>query len=93
MLFMANTHPALTPVSLYPLLLLPAALQTYPTQCRKVDFACLGLRPHLMLKLVKKPPPSGEGPHGFSDLFSTVVVENTEAPLISTAVPGIVHVA
>ncbi|CAE7790387.1 CAPH, partial [Symbiodinium sp. CCMP2456] len=44
----------------------------------KVDFACLGLRPHLMLKLVKKPPPSGEGPHGFSDLFSTVVVENTE---------------
>ncbi|CAJ1359213.1 unnamed protein product [Effrenium voratum] len=45
----------------------------------KVDFACLGLRPHLMLKLVRKPPPPNEGPHGFSDLFSTVVVENNEA--------------
>lgn len=45
----------------------------------KCDFACLGLRPHLMLKLVRKPQPPGEGPHGFSDLFSTVVVENPEA--------------
>jgi len=45
----------------------------------KCDFACLGLRPHLMLKLVKKPPPPGDGPHAFSDLFSTVVVENPEA--------------
>lgn len=45
----------------------------------KVDFACLGLRPHLMLKLVRKPPPPTEGPHGFSELFSTVVVENNEA--------------
>ncbi|CAK9090803.1 Condensin complex subunit 2 (Barren homolog) (Chromosome assembly protein xCAP-H) (Chromosome-associated protein H) (Non-SMC condensin I complex subunit H) [Durusdinium trenchii] len=45
----------------------------------KVDFACLGLRPHLMLKLVRKPPPPTEGPHAFSDLFSTVVVENNEA--------------
>ncbi|CAE7228308.1 ncaph [Symbiodinium natans] len=55
----------------------------------KVDFACLGLRPHLMLKLVKKPPPSGEGPHGFSDLFSTVVVENTEAfPWLASSKPG-----
>jgi len=54
----------------------------------KVDFACLGLRPHLMLKLVKKPPPSGEGPHGFSDLFSTVVVENTEAfPWLASSKP------
>ncbi|CAK9090391.1 Condensin complex subunit 2 (Barren homolog) (Chromosome assembly protein xCAP-H) (Chromosome-associated protein H) (Non-SMC condensin I complex subunit H) [Durusdinium trenchii] len=44
----------------------------------KVDFACLGLRPHLMLKLVRKPPPPTEGPHAFSDLFSTVVVENNE---------------
>lgn len=45
----------------------------------KCDFACLGLRPHLMLKLVRKPPPPGEGPHAFSDLFSTVVVENPDA--------------
>jgi len=45
----------------------------------KCDFACLGLRPHLMLKLVKKPQPPGDGPHSFSDLFSTVVVENPEA--------------
>jgi len=45
----------------------------------KCDFACLGLRPHLMLKLVRKPPPPGDGPHAFSDLFSTVVVENPEA--------------
>eukprot|EP00418_Pyrodinium_bahamense_P062655 CAMPEP_0179090420 /NCGR_PEP_ID=MMETSP0796-20121207/41251_1 /TAXON_ID=73915 /ORGANISM="Pyrodinium bahamense, Strain pbaha01" /LENGTH=768 /DNA_ID=CAMNT_0020787991 /DNA_START=60 /DNA_END=2366 /DNA_ORIENTATION=+ len=45
----------------------------------KCDFACLGLRPHLMLKLVRKPQPEGEGPHSFSDLFSTVVVENPEA--------------
>eukprot|EP00438_Fugacium_kawagutii_P030122 Skav205181 [mRNA] locus=scaffold1333:80291:82366:+ [translate_table: standard] len=45
----------------------------------KVDFACLGLRPHLMLKLVRKPPPPTEGPHAFSELFSTVVVENNEA--------------
>jgi hypothetical protein len=45
----------------------------------KCDFACLGLRPHLMLKLVRKQEPSGEGPHAFSDLFSTVVVENPEA--------------
>ena len=44
----------------------------------QVDFACLGLRPHLMLKLVRKPPPSSEGPHAFADLFSTVVVENNE---------------
>jgi len=45
----------------------------------KVDFACLGLRPHLMLKLVRKPPPPTDGPHAFSELFSTVVVENNEA--------------
>ncbi|CAE8649230.1 unnamed protein product, partial [Polarella glacialis] len=45
----------------------------------KCDFACLGLRPHLMLKLVRKPEPDGEGPHAFSDLFATVVVENPEA--------------
>jgi len=45
----------------------------------KCDFACLGLRPHLMLKLVRKSQPEGEGPHSFSDLFSTVVVENPEA--------------
>jgi len=45
----------------------------------KCDFACLGLRPHLMLKLVRKPQPEGEGPHSFSDLFYTVVVENPEA--------------
>jgi hypothetical protein len=45
----------------------------------KCDFACLGLRPHLMLKLVKKPPPPGDGPHSFSELFSTVVVENPDA--------------
>ena len=32
-----------------------------------------------MLKLVRKPPPPTEGPHGFSELFSTVVVENNEA--------------
>lgn len=45
----------------------------------QVDFACLGLRPHLMLKLVRKPPPPTDGPHAFSELFSTVVVENNEA--------------
>lgn len=33
-----------------------------------------------MLKLVRKPPPPTEGPHAFSDLFSTVVVENNEVP-------------
>jgi hypothetical protein len=45
----------------------------------KCDFACLGLRPHLMLKLVKKPQPPGEGPHNFGDLFSTAIVENPDA--------------
>eukprot|EP00971_Amphidinium_carterae_P230827 4580582-Amphidinium_carterae.1 len=45
----------------------------------KSDFACLGLRPHLMLKLQRKPQPSGDGPHNFADLFSTIVVENPEA--------------
>merc|ERR1712226_1633537 len=53
-------------------------MPSWPTWS-KCDFACLGLRPHLMLKLVRKPPPEGEGPHGFSDLFSTVVVENPDA--------------
>jgi len=53
-------------------------MPSWPTWSR-CDFACLGLRPHLMLKLVKKPPPPGEGPHCFSDLFSTVVVENPDA--------------
>ena len=32
-----------------------------------------------MLKLVRKPPPPTDGPHAFSELFSTVVVENNEA--------------
>lgn len=32
-----------------------------------------------MLKLVRKQQPPDEGPHAFSDLFSTVVVENPEA--------------
>jgi hypothetical protein len=32
-----------------------------------------------MLKLVRKPQPAGDGPHSFSDLFSTVVVENPDA--------------
>lgn len=45
----------------------------------KCDFACLGLRPHLMLKLVRKAQPPGDGPHAFSELFSTVVVENPDA--------------
>lgn len=45
----------------------------------KCDFACLGLRPHLMLKLQQKPQPPGDGPFSFSDLFSTVLVENPEA--------------
>lgn len=45
----------------------------------KCDFACLALRPHLMLKLVHKQQPAGEGPHSFSDLLSTVVVENPDA--------------
>lgn len=53
-------------------------MPSWPTWSRG-DFACLGLRPHLMLKLVRKPAPSGEGPHSFSDLFSTVVVENPDA--------------
>jgi len=53
-------------------------MPSWPTWS-KCDFACLGLRPHLMLKLVKKPPPAGDGPHSFSDLFSTVVVENPDA--------------
>mmetsp|Transcript_67046 Transcript_67046/g.175808 ORF Transcript_67046/g.175808 Transcript_67046/m.175808 type:complete len:740 (-) Transcript_67046:247-2466(-) len=53
-------------------------MPSWPTWT-KCDFACLGLRPHLMLKLVKKPQPTGDGPHGFADLFSTVVVENPEA--------------
>eukprot|EP00927_Polykrikos_kofoidii_P077829 TRINITY_DN74737_c0_g1_i1.p1 TRINITY_DN74737_c0_g1~~TRINITY_DN74737_c0_g1_i1.p1 ORF type:complete len:811 (-),score=163.85 TRINITY_DN74737_c0_g1_i1:352-2784(-) len=45
----------------------------------KCDFACLALRPHLMLKLVHKQQPAGEGPHSFSDLLATVVVENPDA--------------
>ncbi|CAK0893362.1 unnamed protein product [Prorocentrum cordatum] len=53
-------------------------MPSWPTWS-KCDFACLGLRPHLMLKLVKKPQPAGDGPHSFSDLFSTVVVENPDA--------------
>jgi condensin complex subunit 2 len=53
-------------------------MPSWPTWS-KCDFACLGLRPHLMLKLVRKPQPAGEGPHSFSDLFSTVVVENPDA--------------
>jgi condensin complex subunit 2 len=47
--------------------------------CSKYDFVCLGLRPHLMLKLVSKPPPESDGPHGFKDLFSTVVIERPDA--------------
>jgi len=53
-------------------------MPSWPTWS-KCDFACLGLRPHLMLKLVRKTPPADEGPHSFSDLFSTVVVENPDA--------------
>lgn len=53
-------------------------MPSWPTWS-KCDFACLGLRPHLMLKLVRKPQPEGDGPHCFSDLFSTVVVENPDA--------------
>lgn len=53
-------------------------MPSWPTWS-KCDFACLGLRPHLMLKLVRKSPPNGAGPHSFADLFSTVVVENPEA--------------
>lgn len=53
-------------------------MPSWPTWS-KCDFACLGLRPHLMLKLVKKQAPDTPGPHSFSDLFSTVVVENPEA--------------
>jgi len=59
-------------------------MPSWPTWS-KCDFACLGLRPHLMLKLVRKPQPEGEGPHSFSELFSTVVVENPEAfPWLAT---------
>jgi len=53
-------------------------MPSWPTWS-KCDFACLGLRPHLMLKLQKKPAPETAGPHSFSDLFQTVVVENPEA--------------
>lgn len=53
-------------------------MPSWPTWS-KCDFACLGLRPHLMLKLVRKPQPPGDGPHAFTDLFSTVVVENPDA--------------
>lgn len=52
-------------------------MPSWPTWS-KCDFACLGLRPHLMLKLVRKQPP-GDGPHTFAELFSTVVVENPDA--------------
>jgi len=60
-------------------------MPSWPTWS-KCDFACLGLRPHLMLKLVRKPqPPEREGQHSFSELFSTVVVENPEAfPWLAT---------
>lgn len=59
-------------------------MPSWPTWS-KCDFACLGLRPHLMLKLVRKPMPETEGPHSFSDLFSTVIVENAEAyPWLAT---------
>lgn len=53
-------------------------MPSWPSWSR-CDFASLGLRPHLMLKLVKKPQPPGEGPHSFAELFSTVVVENPDA--------------
>jgi len=63
-------------------------MPSWPTWS-KCDFACLGLRPHLMLKLVRKPPPEGEGPFGFADLFSTVVVENPDAfPWLATDARG-----
>lgn len=39
-------------------------MPSWPTWS-KYDFACLGLRPHLMLKLVRKPQPQGDGPHSF----------------------------
>jgi len=53
-------------------------MPSWPTWS-KCDFACLGLRPHLMLKLVRKPQPTDDGPQNFTDLFSTVVVENPDA--------------
>mmetsp|Transcript_2606 Transcript_2606/g.6248 ORF Transcript_2606/g.6248 Transcript_2606/m.6248 type:complete len:826 (-) Transcript_2606:258-2735(-) len=53
-------------------------MPSWPTWS-KCDFASLGLRPHLMLKLVRKAPPQTPGPHSFTDLFSTVLVENAEA--------------
>jgi hypothetical protein len=63
-------------------------MPSWPTWS-KCDFACLGLRPHLMLKLVKKPQPAGDGPHSFGDLFSTVVVENPEAhPWLPSGLAG-----
>eukprot|EP00747_Dinoflagellata_sp_TGD_P065413 gnl/TRDRNA2_/TRDRNA2_154346_c0_seq3.p1 gnl/TRDRNA2_/TRDRNA2_154346_c0~~gnl/TRDRNA2_/TRDRNA2_154346_c0_seq3.p1 ORF type:complete len:788 (+),score=204.71 gnl/TRDRNA2_/TRDRNA2_154346_c0_seq3:90-2366(+) len=63
-------------------------MPSWPTWSRS-DFACLGLRPHLMLKLVRKSQPPGDGPHDFSDLFNTVVVENPEAfPWLATTARG-----
>jgi len=51
----------------------------------KCDFASLGLRPQMMLKLVRKPSPPGDGPHGFADQFDTVLVENPETfPWLAT---------
>mmetsp|Transcript_123898 Transcript_123898/g.246613 ORF Transcript_123898/g.246613 Transcript_123898/m.246613 type:complete len:814 (-) Transcript_123898:98-2539(-) len=47
-------------------------------QWSKCDFACIGLRRHLMLKLQRMSDPPGDGPHSFSDLYSTVVVHNPD---------------
>jgi len=56
------------------------------------DFTSLGLRSHLRLKLQRKPMPEADGPQLFTDLFSTVVVENPEAsPWLVEDAAGICH--
>jgi hypothetical protein len=52
-------------------------MPSWPT-ATKNNFTCLGLRHNLLVRLVKKPPPPGEGPFSFDELYSTVLIQNHE---------------
>lgn len=52
-------------------------MPSWPT-ATKNNFTCLGLRHNLLVRLVKKTPPPGEGPFSFDELYSTVLIQNHE---------------